>query len=378
MTQYLRKSIRPIMLLIVIVFVGSCFFMYGSGNGSGSAAQAPGNASGDVILDHDVALIDGERITLSRLELEVAQFIRAMGLEASAVSADFPAFRTTVIDRMATLKELDKEITNRKITASKEEVDSAIEEIESSFPTREIYLQQLQAAGITEAELRQSVEENVERSKVMEEVTKAVSTDEAELRNFYEMMKAYSFQKPEGFMMDIAHFSTEKAAEAARAELSSGKNWDDVMTAASSDVLDSSSSGNRMFIPSDQLIDEAESLKNLSMDIPSKVITFTSDDYMIAVKRTKEEAGTATFDEVSLDIEQTWLDQKRMSLQSKFMQELRARANVEILDQELFSTPPTDVSADAEISRDVREEVSNVVSDDEKSTETPDATSGDQ
>jgi flavin-dependent dehydrogenase len=216
----------------------------------------------------------------------------------------------------------------------------------------------------------------------MEEITKAVSTDEAELRNFYEMMKTYSpqFQKPEGFMMDIAHFSTEEAAEAARAELSSGKSWDDVITAASGDVVDSSNSANRMFIPSDQLIDDAESLKTLSMDIPSKVITFTSDDHMIAVKRTKEEAGTATFDEVSSDIEQTLLDQKRMSLQSKFMQELRARANVEILDQELFSTPPADVSEDVDVgaSPDVREKSPDIASGDEKSKETPEVTSGEQ
>jgi foldase protein PrsA len=365
MMQHLRKSIRPIMLFIVIVFIGSCFFMYGNSNRSGNAAQAPENVSGDVIVDHDVALINGERITLSRLEQGVAQFIREMGMEANATSADFPAFRTAVIDRMATLKELDREITNLKITASKEEVDSAVEEIESSFPTREIYLQQIQEAGITESELRQTIEENVKRSKLMEEVTKAVSTDEAELRNNYEIMKAYYFQKPEGFMMDIAHFSTEEAADAARAELSSGKKWDDVMAAASGDVLNSSGSENRMFIPSNQMTNEAESLKTLSMDIPSKVITFTSDDHMIAVKRTKEEAGTYTFDEVSFDIEQTLLDQKRMSLQSKFMQELRARANVEILDKELFSTPPSDVSADAEISPDAQEQASGIASGDQ-------------
>jgi hypothetical protein len=366
------------MLFIVIVFVGSCFFMYGSSNRSGSAAQAPADASGDVIVDHDVAVINGERITLSRLEMEVAQFIRAIGLEASAVSADFPAFRTTVVDRMATLKELDKEITNRKITASKEEIDSAIEEIESTFPTKEIYLQQLQGAGITETELRQSVEENIKRSKVMEEVTKAVSTDETELRNSYEMMKEYSFQKPEGFMMDIAHFSTEEAAEAARGELSSGKKWEDVIASASDDVIDSSNSENRMFIPSAQLTGDAESLKTLSMDIPSRVITFTSDDHMIAVKRTKEEAGIATFDEVSSDIEQTLLDQKRMSLQSQFMQELRAKADVEILDQGLFSAPLGSVSEDVEISPDVlQEESSNITSGDEKSAEATDTTSGD-
>jgi hypothetical protein len=350
MLKHLRKSIRPIMLFIVIIFVVSCFFMYGSSGRRGVAATVSGGElSGDVIVqDYDVAVVDGERVTLSRLELEVAQFIRAMGLEANATSTDYPAFRNTVIDRMATLKELDKEIASRKIAAAKEEVDTALAEIESQFPTKEIYLQQLQISGITEAELKTSIEENIKRSKILEEVTGVVSTDETELRNFYDMMKTYAFQKPEGFLMDVAHFSTETAAEAARGALSSGKTWDDMISEASADVVDYSTTGNRMFIPSAQLTEDGnvEFLKEISLDVPSKVVSFTSEDHMIVVKRAKEEAGTATFDEVSGDIEEMLVSQKRNSLQSQFMQELRARANVEILDEELFKMLTPEVSAD--------------------------------
>jgi hypothetical protein len=347
MLKHLRKSIKPIMIFIVIIFVVSCFFMYGiTGRRSGTATAAGGDASGDLVQDHDVAIVDGEKITLSRLELEVAQFIRTMGLEANASSTDYPAFRNTVIDRIATLKELDKEIASRKITSTKEEIDEALADIESQFPTREIYMQELQASGITEDELRASIGERIKRDKILEEVTGVVSTDEAELHNFYDMMKTYAFQKPEGFLMDVAHFATESAAEAARAELSSGKSWDDVIAAASSDVTDSSTSDNRMFIPSEQLTGEVEFLNALSMDIPSKVIAFTSDDHMIVVKRTKEEAGTATFDEVSADIEEMLVGQKRTALQSQFFQELRERAQVEILDQELFKMPTQETSED--------------------------------
>jgi hypothetical protein len=322
--------------------------MYGTGNRRSVAATVDG-ASGDIIQDRDVAVVNGERIKLSRLELEVAQFIQAMGLEANATSTDYPAFRNTVIDRMATLKELDKEINLRKIAVTKEEIDDAIIEIESQFPTRELFLQQLQASGLTEAELKTSVEENIRRTKVLEDITGIVSTDETELRNFYDMMKAYAFQKPEGFLMDVAHFSSEEAAESAREDLSSGKSWNDAITAASSDVTDYSTSNNRMFIPTEQLIEDVEFLKDLSMDIPSKTISFTSDDHMIVVKRSKEEAGTAPFDEVSADIEEMLVSQKRTSLQSQFMQELRARADVEILDAELFKTLTPEVSEDVAI-----------------------------
>jgi hypothetical protein len=366
MMKHLRKSIRPIMIFIVIIFAVSCFFMYGSVGRRGVTATASdgGDTSGDFVQDYDVAVVNGERIKLSRMELEVAQFIRAMGLEANASSTDYPAFRNTVIDRMATLQELDKEIASRKIAANKEEVDEAIAEIESQFPTREIYLQQLEMSGITEAELKTSVEENIKRSKVVEEVAGVVSTDETELRNFYDMMKTYAFQKPEGFLMDVAHFSTETAAESARGELSSGKGWDDVITAASADVVDYSTTDNRMFIPSEQLTGEVEFLSEISMDVPSKVISFTSEDHMIVVKRAKEEAGTATFDEVSADIEEMLVSQKRTSLQSQFMQELRARATVEIIDQELFKVQTPEASGDVTPGGETTSVTSPVVSED--------------
>jgi hypothetical protein len=345
MDRLVKKSVRPILLFILIVFVVSCFFVYGSVGVRGNAAQSQGNEG--ALQDYDVAIINGEAIKRSRLDIEVEEFIREMGLMDSASSTDYPAFRNTIVDQIATLKELDKEIVSRKITASKEEVDSVIADLESQFPTREIYLQQLQASGFTEESLRNTVEEDVKRRKVFDEVTGVVSTDEAELRNYYEMIKTYAFSRPEGFMMDVAHFSTVQAAEDARKELSSGKNWDDVMTAASGDVTDHSDSAGKMFIPENQLAGETESLKALSMDIPSEVISFTSDDNMIVVKRTREEASTASFDEVSADIEQILVSQKRTSLQSQFMQELRTKADVQILDEELFKMAAPETSADA-------------------------------
>ena len=361
MDKLVKKSVRPVLLFIVIVFVVSCFFMYGT-SGRGSNAAQTQEADGTP-RDYDVAIINGEAIKRSRLDNEVERFINEMGLRESASSTDFPAFRNTVIDQIATLKELDKEITSRKIAADKDEVGSVIADLESQFPTREIYLQQLQASGFTEESLRKTVEEDVKRRKLFDEVTGVVSADEAELRNYYEMIKTYAFSKPEGFMMDVAHFKTAETAEAARGELSSGKNWDDVMAAASDDVTDHSDSANRIFIPENQLSGETESLKALSMDIPSEVISFTSDDNMIVVKRTREAAGTASFDEVSADVEQMIVSQKRTSLQSQFMQELRAKADVKILDEELFKLAVPETT-----SEDTAPTAGNAVSSDAAAT----------
>ena len=344
MMSSFRKSAKPIMLVVAIIFVITGFYGFGwSRRRSDPTVTGDG---GEFFQDYDVAIINGERISRSRLEYDVAHFIHEMGLHASATSADLPVFRNAVIDRIATLQELDKEIISRRIVVAKEEIDVAIREIEDQYPTKEIYLRQLQASGITETELRNQIEETLKRNKVFEEITGLASTDEEELRNFYEMMKSYAFQRPEGFMMDVARFTTEETAENARKELESGKEWDDVMEAVSPDVSEHSRSYSRIFIPTNQLIDEVEFVVDLSIGVPSRVVSFTSDDHMIVVKRAKEEAGTAPFEEVSADIEQMIISQKSAAQQSQFMQELRARAVVEFLDEELFTMVTSVIAED--------------------------------
>jgi hypothetical protein len=334
------------LLFIVIAFVVGVFFMYGTGGMRSNAAQTEG-ADG-TLQDYDVAVVNGEAIKRSRLDMEVERFISEMGLQGSASSADFPAFRNTIIDQIAIRKELDKEVVSRKIAAGKDEIDKVIADIKSQFPTVEIYLQELRAQGYADEEgLRKAIEDDMKLSKLFDEVTGVVSTDETELRDYYEIIKTYAFSKPEGFMMDVARFKTAEAAEKARKELTSGQNWDDVMTTASGDVTDHSDAASRIFFPESMLTGEAESLKALSIDIPSEVISFTSDDNMIVVKRTREAASVTSFDEASADVEQILVSQKRASLQSQFMQELRTKADVKILDEALFKPAVPETSGDA-------------------------------
>jgi hypothetical protein len=343
--QYLRKKIRPIMLVVVVLFVVSCFAGLGIySGGARSGGGAPGSQAMDGgEPDRVVAVVDGERIPLSRLDMEMFEMIRAMNLESRITSADYPSLRTTVIDQMAMLKELDKESKARNISVTKDEIDATIQDVESSFPTRELFMQQLAQAGLDEKQLRTNIEESMRRQKVFDEVLSAVSVDEGEMLSTYDTIKDYAFQRPDGFMMDIAHFATNESAEEARGEISGGKAWDDVMASASADVLrDYSAPGNRLFIPADQLVNEVESVKDLAIDKVSDVIKLTDDDFMIVVKRSEEDARTASFDEVSPDVEQMLLGQKRQNLQSEFLNELKGRSVVEILDNELFTAPSPD------------------------------------
>jgi foldase protein PrsA len=352
------------MLVVVVLFVVSCFaglgFYSGGARNSGGETNSPTaapTANDEGVPDRVVAVVDGERITLSRIETEMFEMIRAMNLESRVTSADYPALRTTIIDQMAMLKELDKEIKARNLSVTKDEIDATLQEVEASFPTREIFMQQLEQSGLDEKKLRSNIEENMARQKVFDQVLAVASADEKEMRDMYDVIKDYAFQKPEGFMMDVAHFASADVADAAREEIIGGRSWDDIMTADSADVMDFSTSQNRIFIPVDQLVDEVASIKDLPLDQISDVIKLADTDFMIVIKRSNEPAGTASFDEVSADVEQMIVGQKRQNLQSEFLQEMRSRAVVEILDDEIFTTVSPDVTEESAPPEDASSDV---------------------
>jgi hypothetical protein len=328
------------MLIIVILFVVSCFAGYGMYTGG----------RGDGTGDYVVARIDGDRVMRSQVELEVGRMIQSMGLEQGVTSEDYPSLRSSVLDQLAIIKNLDKEVKERKITVTKDEIESTLSNIENSFPTRELFLQQMQAAGMDERKLRSSIEEQILRQKVFEEVTASASTDEQEKRTFYDTMKNFAFQRPEGFNVNVAHFATEESAAAARKSISGGQAWNTVMEAASADVLDYSPYESPILAPLDQLTGPLESLKDQPINKVTDVVKLADGDFLLALKRSKEAARTSSYDEVSADIEQMVLGQKRQGLQTNFLQELRNKADVQIVDDTIFSKPeavPAIISDDA-------------------------------
>ena len=341
MMQYFRKNVRTIMLVIVVLFIISCFAGYGMYSG-GNGASADGTEG---IKDYPVATINGENVMRSTMEYEMAQFIQSRGLAQTISDDDIPYIRSMILDQMAIMAQLDKEVAAKGISISKEQLDATMKEIEASFPTKEIFLQEIQRVGMDEKALRADVEMQMKRQAVFDQVVAPASTDQQEMRTFYDTLKEYAFQKPEGFMINLAHFTSEAAATTAQEKVKGGEAWDEVMTAAvSSDILNYIPYEAPVFVPVSEMLGNVEFLKDVPLNEVTTPVMLTSDDFMIVVKRSKQDAGTSEYDEVSADIEMMILNQKRQGLQSQFLQELGASASINILDQELFKKPEEPVT----------------------------------
>lgn len=336
MMQFFRKNVRSIMLVVVVLFVVSCFAGYGMYNpGRGGA--------GDGNRDYAVAKINGKKIMRSQLETEVAQLLKNMGMEGNITSDDYPAIRKSVLEQMGIMAELEKELASRNIKVIPASVDEAYSNIEANFPTKEIFMQQMQQAGVDEKQLKENITEQLKQRMLFDQVMADVSIDQTEIRSFYDTMAAVNspmVTKQAGFDMNLAHFGTMQAAQKAYNEVSGGKKWDEVMgSAKSGDVLDFTPYDAPVFIATEQLPDTVAYLKTQPMNTPTKPVEIGSDDILIAIKRKEQKSGTAPFDEISGDVEMMLRGQKGQQLQSQFIQDMKSRANIEILDEDLFKTP---------------------------------------
>lgn len=361
MMQFMRKNVKAIMLVIVILFVVSCFTMYTGGRGGSSGANE----------DYTVAVVNGEDIMRSRIEREMYQWLHANNMGSAISDDELLWVRSAMLDQIAIDSEMKREISARGISVTKEELDAEIKAIENEYPTREIFMQELQRLGMTDRALRELIENQMKVAKVMEQVLAAASADETEKTTFYDTFKSFRYQQPEAFLVDMAHFSTIEKAKDARKQIDSGKKWDDVMKSMSPDILFSTPQGEPVPIPLADLQDRLAPLADLQMNKTSDPVEVMSNDFMIIIKREKQDARVLDYDEVSDDVEMMLLGQKRQTLQSEFMRELRSRASVQILDDSIFMRAPEPidtVSAD-ETLQQIFEVSGDAVSADSRSSD---------
>lgn len=346
MMQFFRKNTKPIMAVVVALFVVSCFAMYGGRRSrpAETPESVPGNGAENVVQDRPVAVVDGKNIMLSQIETQRVQMIENLSaMQQQTISEDqYPLVRLQILQQTAMLAEIDKEVQSRDISISAEELDTAVKNIENSFQTKELYLQWLQGVGETETSIRGAIEGDMKRQKVIEQVTADVSADMLETRNYYEMVKDFYFQKPEGFMMNIAHFASADKALAARNAIEEGKTWDEVMepAVASGDIFRYTAYDNPTLVPTMMMEGELAFLKDYPMNKLTEIVSLDVSNQLLAIKRSKEEAGVVPFDDVSADLRMSILDQKRQGVISQFLQGLIERADIEILDKTLFPPEP--------------------------------------
>jgi foldase protein PrsA len=323
---------RWIMVVIVVAFLLSTFWMYDFGSNSSSGGGG----------DYAVADINGRRLMRSALEGRVLNFIEDSG-NRELSSADMPFVYQTVLDQYAIELQIAQEVRDSGILISDAEADQAVKEYaDRVFPTREAFYQSLERAGIKIDDYRQSVAQQIATQRLLQESVEVPVISEDEAVAFYDGVKTFFFRQAPGFMVDLASFSSRDEAERVRGALLEGKPWKEATDDAEpARIIEITASP--VFIPASAFDSYLSPMKSEDLGAVSVVFETASDDFAVGVKREEVAEKIAPYDEVSADIHAILRQQKEREALEAFSQRMLGRANIVIHDASLF--PAADLTS---------------------------------
>ena len=336
------------MISVIVVFVVTTFWGYGSYSSRSGGTRTPGQ-------DYAVAEIDGRPVMRSQLDQGVLELAERSSSTKDIKDAEVVALRRSVLDNIAIAGQFQKELDRSHIEVSDEEVVNAVKEVENQFPTKESYQEYLEQSGATEKQIRAQIREDLSRKKLLENATAGVTISGDEDVKTYDALKGLIFTRRPSVGVQMGLFTSQDRADAALARMRGGESWDVVLDAFSADLRERTSGDETLSFEEGQVPPQIwESVASADNDALVGPVLLESQDYYVIRKVRSDVGGVLSFDAVSADVREMVLGQKRRAAQESFLQELRARADVKILDEELFTVRPVsgDVSGDQSRSLD--------------------------
>ena len=325
---------RWIMIIIAVAFILSSFLMYGPGS------RDAGSPPGDARADYAIAEINGRRLMLSTMYEMLRIHMEGTG-GRELTPMDFQA----VLEEHAIEMQLAQEIQASGITVTDEEIDQALREfIDHAFPTRESFQQYLQRTGRRQADYRQMLTHQMIRQRFIEESVGTIVVSDEEAMEFYENIKILFFRQPPGYMVNLAHLTSEEEVLKVRELLYEGHPWDE---ATSHEVITPSDviflTEEPTFFPGTAFDGNLEPMQLLDIGVISPVLEMAGGGFVVGVKVERVGETFTPFDDVSSDIRSILHQQRWRAAMSNFTAELLSRASIVILDPSLFPEPVSDL-----------------------------------
>jgi peptidyl-prolyl cis-trans isomerase C len=307
-------------------------------------AAAPGASAAppfDVgTLPAVVARVDGAAISKAEL-LERANAMRAqmqqMGAPPPPASAEF--YRA-MVDQLIGSKLLVAEAKKRGMMPSDAEVTASVDRLKARGPQE--LARQLAAQGITEAELRADMAQNLAIQKlVTTEVAPAVKVSEEEARRFYqqnpERMRRPEQVRVRHVLINVPKGATapqkQEARQKAEALLARIKGGEDFAAVARESSEDAGSRGEGGLLPWLARSESVPAFEQAAFGLKPGETSVVETPFGFHVMRLEEKrpAGTVAFEDVRPQIEQWLSRQQARDLLDRKVAALRKGAKVEVL-----------------------------------------------
>jgi parvulin-like peptidyl-prolyl isomerase len=341
--QFIRKNIKPILIIIVVAFIVSIFYGLGQYRSSGNKQQATGGL---------IAEVNNTGISYQQWQNAFSNFIsRYDNQTLSNMSEQTLAYvKNSVTEQLINSILLYQHAQERNITIPESDIDEEIEKIKSSFETESALNDALKRSNLTLNQLKDDINRQLMISETIEQENDKVELTEEEISQYYEENKEYFFE-PE--KRKIRHILVEDEEDAQKILNQINDGIVEFENAANEKSICPSSEqdGDLGYITRGQMVKEFETVAfSLEAGEISEVVK-TEYGYHIIKCEDIEEEHQQTFEEARETIEENLRRQKENSAIEALLTQLREESDVIIhydFTSELETTEKLDTEEPAE------------------------------
>ena len=269
-----------------------------------------------VAQDDDPVVIQmgEESVTLSefneRFEVALRGVASQQGVELDdAMREQLNVYRPQFLEQRATELALLAEAESRELSATEEEVNAEVENLQASLPEGETLETAIADAGFTdETELRAYLAEQLTVQKVVEQLQEETTVSEEEIAAAYEQ-RAEEFQQPEQVCASHILLETEETAQEVLSELEGGADFATLAQERSTGPSGPNGGDLGCFGQEQMVAPFAEAAFSAEVGTPVGPVQ-TEFGYHVILVNEKQEAGQAPLDEVTPQLEQQLTQEK--------------------------------------------------------------------
>jgi len=328
----------PVFILLVMTAFVALLTPFPDAARAAAVQQTAKEAPDDPVI----VRVQGQPITEKQVLDAIGQIAQSGQRTAEQLQKKDVAFFKDAVENLIRFALLRKEAQEKQMTVDKAKLDQAVQEIVRRFPSEAEFRKALAAQGVSEADMRKSLEDNLLFNQVLEVALKDLAgPSDEQVKKFYDDNPQY-FAAPEQvhaahILLKLAKESTpdqkaeaRKKLEGIRADIESGKiQFAEAATKNSDDQVTAKSGGDLGFFPRGQMVKPFEEAAfSAKAGTLTPVVETQFGFHLIQVIESKP-AGKVPLEE-SKDKIRAFLDRKsKQEAAGQYMEGLRKKATIE-------------------------------------------------
>ncbi|MBE0477102.1 MAG: peptidylprolyl isomerase [Coriobacteriia bacterium] len=290
--------------------------------------------------DRDVAArVNGEVIKKSLIDKQMEQVKKqyASMFEGADGDARLLDFRERLLDNAINGVLIRQAAKDEGITVTDADVDKKIEELKAGFANEEAFNQAIEKSGMKLEDLREQLRDQAVTTKLVEKLTRDVKVDDAAVDEYYEKNKEQFVEKAAVHASHILFSEDDKStAEKVLTQVKNGGDFAELAKEYSKDTV-SAANGGDLGWPTTPYVQEFQSAADKLE--PGEVSDLVKSPFGWHIIKVVEKRGDRQkpLKEVREQISDILSQRQQAEAYQKYVDKLREKAKIEILDPELKS-----------------------------------------